>query len=459
MESVLGRYRNLTILVGVLFLQVLGLAVQVKRSADAEHTRLIRIWAVDLVTPFERGLVWVQNGSSNLWHNYFFLRGVRAENRDLKEQIQKMQLEQVRLNEDATQAHRLQALLEFKGAVHLKTVPAQVIGSSGSDLSRSIYIDKGDNAGLKPDMAVITAGGIVGKVWIVYPSTSLVLMINDQSSGVGAMMEKSRLQGVVRGTPNGELILDRVMSDESVAPGETLLSSGGDRIFPKGLPVGMVSKVSTGHDMFLNIQVKPAADLSRVEEVLVVTEKQEREPDVAETGSRMRAADILAQRLPSVPDKPAVVAGAPPPANGGNSAAGRGANAGVTPRPNGSAKPLAATGPAGTRPGSTAADAPLAGRNASNPGGTESTAAGQAPTSTDASKKAVPKTAPSDSENDSGSKSAAAGGNSGSASNSTTNSTNKSANPKDKPATQQQKATSPPASPQPKPPATEDSPH
>jgi rod shape-determining protein MreC len=306
MESVLGRYRNLTILVGVLFLQVLGLAVQVKRSGDASSTRLIRIWAVDLITPFERGLVWAQNGSNNLWHNYFFLRGVRAENRQLKEQIEQMRLEQVRLNEDASQAHRLQSLLAFKEQYIARTVPAQVIGSSGSDLSRSI--DKGDNAGLKPDMAVITAGGIVGKVWIVYPSTSLVLMINDQSSGVGAMTEKSRLQGVVRGTPDGELILERVMSDETVAPGETLLSSGGDRIFPKGLPVGIVSKVSPGREMFLNIHVKPAADLSRVEEVLVVTEKLEREP-VAEGGVRVRAADILAQRLPSVPDKPAAVAG------------------------------------------------------------------------------------------------------------------------------------------------------
>ena len=309
MESVLGRYRNLTILVGVLFLQVLGLAVQVKRGADAANTRLIRIWAVDLITPFERGLVWAQNGSGNLWHDYFFLRGVRAENRQLKEQIEKMRLEQVRLSEDAAQAHRLQSLLAFKGAVHLQTVPAQVIGSSGNDLSRSVYIDKGENAGLKPDMAVITAGGIVGKVWLVYPSTSLVLMINDQSSGVGVLLEKSRLQGVLLGTANGELVLGRVMSDEQVAPGDTVLSSGGDRIFPKGLPVGTVSKVSPGKDLFLNIKVKPAADLSRLEEVLVVTEKQEWEPAAAENGGRVRAADILAQRLPSVPDKPAVVAG------------------------------------------------------------------------------------------------------------------------------------------------------
>ena len=80
MESVLGRYRNLVILVGVLFLQVLGLAMQVKRGGtDAESTRLIRIWTVGAITPFERALVWVQNSTGNVWHNYFYLRGVRAE--------------------------------------------------------------------------------------------------------------------------------------------------------------------------------------------------------------------------------------------------------------------------------------------------------------------------------------------------------------------------------------------
>jgi rod shape-determining protein MreC len=353
METVLGRYRNLIILVGVLFLQVLGLAVQVKRSPDAENTRLIRIWAVDLVTPFERGLVWAQNGGSNLWHNYFYLRGVRAENRQLKEQIEQMRLEQVRLTEDATQAHRLQSLLAFKEQFIAKTVPAQVIGSSGSDLSRSIYIDKGSNDGIAQDMAVITSGGIVGKVLRAYPSTSLVLMINDQSSGVGAMLDKSRLQGVVRGTPNGELILERVMSDEQVAAGETVLSSGGDQIFPKGLPLGTVSKVSPGREMFLNIHVKPAADLSRVEEVLVVTEKREREP-VAESGGRVRAADVLAQRLPSVPEKPPAVAGAAAAGSAPNGATAQGTGAGVKPQPNAAAKPLTGTSTTGTGTTSTA---------------------------------------------------------------------------------------------------------
>jgi rod shape-determining protein MreC len=305
MESVLGRYRNLIILVGVLFLQVLGLAMQVKKSGnDEEKTRLIRVWAVDAVTPFERAVVWAQNGTRDLWHNYFYLRGVRAENRQLKQQIEHMRLEQVRLADDAAQARRLQILLAFKEQFISRTVAAQVIGSSGSDLSRILYLDKGKNAGIEPDMAVMTSDGVVGKVLLVYPSVAQVLLISDQSSGVGAMLEKTRLQGVLRGTANGEVVLERVMSDEQVPVGETVLTSGGDQIFPKGLPVGTVTEVASGKDLFLNIKIKPAADLSKLEEVLVLIEKQE-QPAQSEDAVHLRASDILAQRLPSVPDKPA----------------------------------------------------------------------------------------------------------------------------------------------------------
>src|SRR5580658_3910643 len=310
MESVLGRYRNLVILVGVLFLQMLGLAVQVKRSNDTEHTRLIRVWAVDVITPFERVLIWAQNGTGNLWHSYLYLRGVRAENRQLKDQIEQLRLEQVRLNEDAVQAHRLQAVLAFKEQYISRTVAAQVIGSSGSDSSRMLYIDKGEDQGLKRDMAVITADGIVGKVLQVFPSVSQVLLINDQSSGVGTILEKSRLQGFLKGTATGEVVLEGVMSDEQVATGERVLTSGGDQIFPKGLPVGTVTNVGTGKDLFLNIQIKPAVNLGKLEEVLVVVERQERQAQTADVG-RVRAADILAQRLPSVPDKPATVTNSP----------------------------------------------------------------------------------------------------------------------------------------------------
>jgi rod shape-determining protein MreC len=306
MESVLGRYRNLIILVGVLFVQVLGLAVQVKRTTDTDSSRLIRVWAVGAVSPLEKALVWVQTSTGNVWHNYFYLRGVRAENRELKQQIEQMRIQQVRMSQDADQARRLQALLAFKEQFISQTRAAQVIGSSGSEQSRSIYIDKGENDGIRPDMAVITADGVVGKVLHVYGSTALVLLISDQTSGVGAILEKSRLQGILRGMPSGEIALEKVMSDEQVPPGELVLTSGGDRIFPKGLPIGRVTKVFPGSDLFLNIHVKPTANLSKLEEVLVVTKVDERQATPDQTGP-VRASDILAERLPTVPPKPAEV--------------------------------------------------------------------------------------------------------------------------------------------------------
>jgi rod shape-determining protein MreC len=303
METFFSRYRNLTILVAILFAQVLGLAVQVRRSNDSESTRLIRVWAVGAVTPFEKAIVWAQNSVSYTWRNYFYLRGVRQENRDLKYQIASLRLEQVRLSQDAAQARRLQALLGFKEQYISKTLPAQVIGFDGSELSRAVYIDKGSNDGLKRDMAVITADGVVGKILRVYSSASLVLLIDDQTSGVGAFLEGSRLQGVLRGTPAGGVVLQNILGDEAVQPGEKVLTSGGDRIFPKGLAAGIVTSVSRGSDSFLNIRVHSAANLGKLEEVLVITQEQEK-PAVADQGTSMRAVDILAQRLPSVPDTP-----------------------------------------------------------------------------------------------------------------------------------------------------------
>jgi rod shape-determining protein MreC len=345
MESVLVRYRNLIALTAVLFAQVLGLAVQVKRTTDTESTRLIRVWAVSAVTPFEKALVWTQSSSRNVWHNYFYLRGVRAENRELKAEIERMRLEQVRISQDADQARRLQALLSFKEQFISQTLPAQVIGSSGSEQSRTIYLDKGENDGIKPDMAVISASGIVGKVLHVYRSTSLVLLINDQTSGVGAILEKTRLQGILRGTPAGEVVLEKVMSDETVPAGEKVLTSGGDRIFPKGLTIGTVTHVSPGAELFLNIRVKPSADLSRLEEVLVVTKVDEKQATPDLTGP-VRASDVLAERLPTVPPKPENAAGAAFPTQqgvtpGASSAASGSKPAAAVPNKTGTAGPAA----------------------------------------------------------------------------------------------------------------------
>jgi len=308
MENFFSRYKNPLALMAVLFIQVVGLATQVKRPEGAKPgttgsgTRLIRVWTVTAFTPIEKMFVSTGHFFSNGWHNYADLRGVRKQNRELQDEIARLQMEQVRLKQDADQARRLQALLDFKEKFISKTLAAQVIGTSGTEQSRLITIDKGSNDHIKIDMPVITPDGIVGKVKEVFPLSSQVLLINDHDSGAGVILESSRLQGIIKGTPLGELQINDIMSDEKVEPGERVVTSGGDRIYPKGYAVGTVisSTPDRENDPFLAIKIKPAADLSRLEEVLVITKMAE-DTKAGEGPVPMRAADILSQRLPSVP--------------------------------------------------------------------------------------------------------------------------------------------------------------
>lgn len=305
MENVLKRHVNLVALVVVLLAQVIGLAYQIKvrRGNNDDSVRLIRVWTVGVIAPMEKAVVHTGDFFADIWHNYFYLRSVRIENERLNDENTHLRLEQIRLAEDAAQAQRLKSLLKFKEEYVSESVAAQVIGGSGSELSRVVYIDKGSRDGLKSDMAVINPTGVVGKIIRVFATTSQVLEINDQTSGIGAILETTRLQGILKGTPAGDAQLNYVMSDESVKPGERVLTSGGDHIFPKGLPVGTVTTSGSGEGLFLNIRVKPAANLNRLEEVLVITKISERDVE-APADSGKRAADILADRLPSIPVKP-----------------------------------------------------------------------------------------------------------------------------------------------------------
>src|SRR5262249_33502968 len=146
---------------------------------------------------------------------------------------------------------------------------------------------------------------------------------------------EARLQGILKGSQNGATTLQYIMSDEKVEPGEEVLTSGGDRIFPKGLPVGKVGTVEPGKDLFLNIRVIPSARLDQVEEVLVITKVTEKMPDAKDLAP-IRAADILAERLPTVPTKPAADAAAtskPTGSNTSNASSAANAPAGPVSRP------------------------------------------------------------------------------------------------------------------------------
>jgi rod shape-determining protein MreC len=315
----LSRYKNILVLVAVLVGQVIGLAVQVRKpnlnGGDQASVRLIRYWAIGLVSPIEKVLHGSGTGLRGMWSNYLDLRHVRQQNQELKERVSRLQLEQAGLLEDARQGQRLQTLLAFKEHYIYSTVPAQVIGTSGSDQSRVLYIDKGAKDGLKPDMAVITPDGIVGKLKDVYAHTSQVLVISDQTSGAGVLLESTRLRGVLRGNDLGQPQIINMLPDERVKPGERVITSGGDQIYPRGLPVGVVDRVvsDTQNPPYIDILIKPAANLGHIEELLVITEASDRMPpteqqDLAQSAaegaavSRQRASDILAERLPGLND-------------------------------------------------------------------------------------------------------------------------------------------------------------
>jgi len=286
MESFFSRYRNLLVLLVVLVAQLLGLAMQVRRAdshaseGDGKSVRLIRLWASAVVGPPENFIHWVKMSAVWTWQDYIDLHNVREQNKDLLKTVDRMRLEEAQLLEDARQGHRLQALLDFQQKYLYKTVAAQAIGSSGSDHSKVFLIDKGSDAHLEPDMAVITADGIVGKVREVFPHTAQVLAINDQTSGAGVVLETTRLRGILRGNAFGQLQVVGILADQRIKPGERVVTAGGDMIFPRGLSVGVVDKVirDPERDAFVDILLKPAAHIDQLDEVMVITAAEPRMP-------------------------------------------------------------------------------------------------------------------------------------------------------------------------------------
>ena len=309
MESFLSRYRNPLILLALVLAQLLGLAVQVRRSnagQDGKQTRLIRLWVVTAFSPFERALLSVGHGVSHTWNDYVDLRHVRRQNQQLQSELDRIRLEQSSLAVDARQGLRLQKLFGFQRQYISKTVAGHVIGTSGTDLSRVLVIDKGSKDGIKTDMPVITPDGVVGKVRDVFPHTAQVLEINDETSGLGIVLTQTRLRGILRGNAAGQTEIIDVLPDERIQPGEQVVTSGGDSVYPSGLPVGTVERVVNDpeHDPYVAVVVRPAVNLSRLDEVLVITETQNTMPTAMQQDiatSEQRAADVLAQRLPSVP--------------------------------------------------------------------------------------------------------------------------------------------------------------
>jgi len=283
MQAFVGRHAAFFILLAVMVAQLLLLSVQITRG---HKVRLIQVWAVAVFDPFARSVHWVTDSIGGTWRKYSGLLHAQEENQELKSELDAVHTQNQQLAEQAAQAGSLRATLELKKSLAFETLAAEVIARSPGEGANAVFIDKGSSDGLRTSLPVITPEGVVGKIIAVFPRSAQVLLITDPASGVGCMLEKTGVQGVLKGGSRDLPQLNYVVNEHSVTVGEKVLTSGLDQIYPKGLPVGVVVRSSEGH-IYKNIVVQPAAHLDQLETVLVALNPlQDQAADAKQTSQR-----------------------------------------------------------------------------------------------------------------------------------------------------------------------------
>jgi rod shape-determining protein MreC len=291
-ESLLNRYRNITVLLLVIMAQLVLLAVSAKNDQDV---RFIRLWTVTAVTPVARIIEGFRGGSTGFLHNYILLHDANQENQRLRAELDRMKMENVFLKNELNTADRAKALQVFQAHTPSKTVAATIIATGAGSNSKVVFVDRGTASGVQRGMAVVTPDGIVGKVIAAYPTASQVLLITDPDFAAGVIFEKSQVHGTLKGQGTPQCKVDYVAFEEKVEPGEWVYTSGDDRIFPRGFRVGIVRTVRPGQP-FKEILVEPSAiQRGLVDDVLILIEG-------------------VHQRIPDAPSgmQPVYIAPAPP---------------------------------------------------------------------------------------------------------------------------------------------------
>lgn len=269
LQAFVSRHRSFFILATVVVAQLALLAVQITRARNLPPAKA---WAVTALVPFERSLRGLADVTGGSWEAFRDLTRAEDQNQALSARLAADEARIRELSSRAGENERLRLLLDFRARAPFATVAAEVIGASPGENSNAVLIDKGADAGLTTDLAVVTPAGVAGKIIAVYPQSAQVLLITDPSSGAGSLLQNNRVQGVLKGTGRGLCQLDYVMNQDPVSAGDEVVTSGLDQIFPKGLPLGTVARVGEGN-IYKQIVVKPAVALDRLEEVLVVTSK------------------------------------------------------------------------------------------------------------------------------------------------------------------------------------------
>ena len=218
----------------------------------------------------QRATMATVNGLRGLWSGYIALRQVQEQNAALKQELQNLQVRFQQEHAEAQRTDNLRQLLELRNRANLDTVAAEVIAGPASPDIKTVTIDKGTSDGLAMDMAVISPAGVVGRLILPSRRASKVQLLIDTNAAAGALIERTRVQGVVMGAGDGTLTMQYVPGTADVKTGDLVVTSGIDGIYPKGFVIGTIDHADRGAGAYSEIIVRPAADFARLEEVLVV---------------------------------------------------------------------------------------------------------------------------------------------------------------------------------------------
>jgi len=268
MESFLNRYRSITVLLLVIFGQLVLLGVQLKND---QNVTMIRSWTATAVSPVLNILGWGRHSSVGFFRNYVLLHDASEENRRLREDLDRLKVENVFLKNELNTAERAKALQLFAARTPSKTLAASVVGSAAGSDTNAVMVDRGTLSGVERGMGVVTPDGIVGKVLYAYAMISVVRLVNDQDFAAG-VTTLNGVHGVLKGQQRPLCKVDYVPIEEKVAPGDMLYTSGDDHIFPRGFPVGPVKSVRNGQPFKEILAEASALQHGIPEDVLIIVE-------------------------------------------------------------------------------------------------------------------------------------------------------------------------------------------
>lgn len=270
-SSFLWRNRVLLLSGGLLLFALHMLSSGLQPGARASRPAVA---LSEMMRPFQAFDAGLSGDANGFFHDYLELVGTRQENDQLKRQLAQLEGQRARMTELENENRRLSELLELREVMATKAIAANIIGSDAIGVSHTLIISQGSRSGFRRDMAVVSNDGVVGKLIAVAPDVSRVLLIDDHNSALDAVDQRSRARGIVAGVIDDGLTMKYVDRSEDIKAGDSIVTSGMDGIFPRGLLVGQVTAVSKdGPGLFLNIAVQPAVDFRKLEQLLVLTEK------------------------------------------------------------------------------------------------------------------------------------------------------------------------------------------